>query len=145
MATIDIIRNGERVTLEGADADAFEAARTPTLNQARREKREAIRVRRNQAELTFPYLGGRYDASAAGRIAVLANAARQSGTGFPVRVAALDDTETSLSRAEMQAFELALATHLQGCSANVVALRQAVNAAGDVAAVRAVDVEAGWP
>ena len=39
---------------------------------------------------------------------MLANAARQSGAGFPVRVVALDDTETGLSRAEMQAFELAL-------------------------------------
>ena len=143
MATI--IRNGEAITLTADEEAAFEAARAPTLSQAKRAAKERIRERRDLAERTFLYLGARYDASAAGRIAVLANAARQSGAGFPVRVVALDDTETGLSRAEMQAFELALATHLQACSAQAVALRQAVQAAGDVAAVRAIDVEAGWP
>jgi hypothetical protein len=143
MATI--IRNGEAITLTAEEEAAFEASRSPTLNQAKRAARERIRDRRDQAERTFPYLGVRYDASAAGRIAVLANAARQSGTGFPVRVVALDDSEVSLSRAEMQAFELALATHLQACSANAKALRDAVQAAGDVPAVRAIDLEAGWP
>jgi hypothetical protein len=143
MATI--IRNGEAITLTAEEEAAFEASRAVTLPQAKRAARERIRDRRDQAERTFPYLAARYDASAAGRIAVLANAARQSGVGFPVRVVALDDSETSLSRAEMQAFELALATHLQACSANAKALRDAVQAAGDVPAVRAIDLEAGWP
>jgi hypothetical protein len=139
------IVNGETVQMSAEEEAAFEAARTPTLNQAKRAARERIRERRDLAERTFPYLGVRYDASAAGRIAVLANAARQSGTGFPVRVVALDDSETNLSRAEMQAFETALAAHLQACSTNATTLRQAVNACTDVAAVRAVDIEAGWP
>ena len=139
------IVNGVLMEMTAEEEAAFEASRTPTLAQARRAAKAAIRDRRDQAERTFPYLGARYDASAAGRIAVLANAARASGTGFPVRFVALDDTETGLSRAEMQAFETALATHLQACSANAQALRQAVQAAADVAAVRAVDVDAGWP
>lgn len=143
MATI--IRNGELITLTAEEEAEFEASRTPTLSQARKAAKEAIRNRREQAERTFPYLGIRYDASAAGRIAVLANAARQSGTGFPVRIVALDDSEVGLSRAEMQAFEMALATHLQACSANAKSLRDQVQAAADVAAVRAIDVEAGWP
>ena len=143
MATIQ--RNGEVVELTAEQEAALESSRTPTLQHARREWKDRIRARRELAERTFPYAGARYDASAAGRIAVLANAARISGAGFPVRVVALDDTETGLSRAEMQAFEAALATHLQACSANAQSLRQAVQAAADVAAVRAVDVDAGWP
>lgn len=145
MAT-KIVAGGEPVQMTAEEEAAFEALRTPTLNQAKRERREEIRRRRDLAERTFSYLGSRFDvAASAGRIAVLANAARASGAGFPVRFVALDDTEIGLSRAEMQAFETALATHLQACSANSVALRQAVNAAGDVAAVRAIDIEAGWP
>ena len=81
----------------------------------------------------------------AGRIAVLANAARQSGNGFPVRFVSEEDTEVSLSRAEMQTFETALATHLQACSANAKALRDAVQAAATSQAVLAIDIEAGWP
>lgn len=143
MATI--IRNGEVITLTAEEEASFEAGRTPTLQQARRQAKDRIRSNRKQAESTFPYGAARYDASAAGRIAVLANAARISGAGFPVREVAVDDSETSLSRAEYQAFEAALASHLQLCSANAQNLRQAVQAAADVAAVRAVDVDAGWP
>jgi hypothetical protein len=144
MAATKIV-NGAVVEMTPEEEAAFEASRTPTLGQARRAAKNLIRDRRDQAEKTFPYLTARYDASAAGRIAVLANAARISGAGFPVRFVALDDSEVGLSRAEMQTFEAALATHLQACSSNAKTLRDAVQAAGDVAAVRAVDVEAGWP
>jgi hypothetical protein len=144
MAT-KLVAGGEPVQMTAEEEAAFEALRGQTLPQAKRERREEIRRRRDLAELNFSYGGKVYSAAAAGRIAVLANAARASGTGFPVRFVAADDTETSLTRAEMQAFETALATHLQACSANSVTLRQAVNAAGDVAAVRAIDIEAGWP
>jgi hypothetical protein len=143
MATI--IRNSEVVELTAEEEAAFEASRRPVLSVAKKLKREAIRARRAQAELTFPYLSVRYDASEAGKIAVLANAARISASGFPVRVVSVDEAETNLSRAEYQAFEAALASHLQACSAHANTLRQAVNAAGDVAAALAVDVEAGWP
>lgn len=144
MATT-IIRNGELVQLTAEEEADFEASRTPTLQQARRSAKERIRDLRDLASRTFPYLGVRYDASMAGQIAVLANAARASGNGFPVRVVALDDSEVGLSRAEMQVFETALATHLQACSAKAKTLRDTVQAAGDVASVRAIDLEAGWP
>jgi hypothetical protein len=140
------IVNGDVVQMTAQEEAEFEASRTPTLSQARKEKKAQIKDRRELAERTFPYLGVRYDVSTlAGRIAVLANAARQSGTGFPVRFVALDDSEVGLSRAEMQAFELALATHLQACSANAKALRDAVQAASTPTAVQAIDIEAGWP
>lgn len=143
------IVNGDLVVMTPDEEAAFEASRRPVLSVAKKLARDRIRDRRDQAEKSFAYLGVRYDASAAGRIAVLANAARASGNGFPVRFVGIDaqgnEAETGLSRAEMQAFETALATHLQACSANAVALRQAVNASADVAAVLAVDVEAGWP
>lgn len=139
------IVNGNVVEMTPAEESAFEAARTPTLAQARKAAKARIRDLRDQAERSFPYLGIRYDASAAGRIAVLANAARASGNGFPVRFVALDDSEVGLSRAEMQAFETALATQLQACSTNAKALRDAVQAAATPQAVLAIDLEAGWP
>jgi hypothetical protein len=143
MATI--IRNGEVIELTAEQEAAFEASRTPTLTQAKRAARERIRALRDLAERSFPYLGVWYDASAAGRIAVLANRARISADGFPVRAVALDESETNLSRVEYQAFEAALGTHLQACSAHANTLRQQVNAATTVAAVLAIDLEAGAP
>lgn len=144
MAT-KIVAGSEPVNMSAEEEAVLEALRTPTLNQAKRAARNRIQALRDQAERSFPYAGTRYDSSAAGRIAVLANAARASATGFPVRVVAIDDSETNLSRAEYQAFETALATQLQACSAKATALRQTVNAASDVPAVRAIDLDAGWP
>lgn len=137
--------NGESVLMTAEEEAAFEESRQISLPQAKRAARERIRTLRDLAERSFPYLGAWYDASAAGRIAVLANRARISADGFPVRVVALDESETNLSRVEYQAFEAALGTHLQACSAHANTLRQQVNAATTVAAVLAIDLEAGAP
>lgn len=139
------IVNDQVVQMSAEEEAAFEALRQVTLPQAKRAARERISDIRARAERKFPYLGAWYDASTAGRIAVLANCARISGAGFPVRVAALDETETNLSRAEMQAFEAALGAHLQACSAYANTLRQQVNACTTVAEVQAVDLEVGVP
>jgi hypothetical protein len=137
--------NGESVLMSAEEEAAFEESRQISLPQAKRAARERIRTLRDLAERSFPYLGVWYDASAAGRIAVLANRARISADGFPVRVVALDESETNLSRVEYQAYEAALGTHLQACSAHANTLRQQVNAATTVAAVLAIDLEAGAP
>jgi hypothetical protein len=144
MATI--IRNGEVIELTAEEEAAFEVARTPTLAQAKRAARERIRGLMEMAQRGgFTYAGARYDSANAGLIAVLANAARAGAGGFPVRMIDLDDGETALSRAEVQAMEAALDMHIKACSAHAKTLRDAVAAAADVPAVRAIDLDAGWP
>jgi hypothetical protein len=138
--------NGESVVMTAEEEAAFEATRTPTLPQAKRAARERIRGLMEMAQRGgFVYAGARYDSRNAGMIAILANQARAGAGGFPVRMIDLDDGEAALSRAEVQAMEAALDAHLKLCSANAKTLRDAVAAAADVAAVRAVDLEAGWP
>ncbi len=140
------IVNGERVEMTAEEEAEFEAARTPSLAQAKRAARARIRERMDQAQRSgFVYAGARYDSANAGRIAVLANQARAGAGGFPVRMLDLDGGDTALSRAEIQAMELALDAHLKACSTNAKALLDATQAAADVAAVQAVNVEAGWP
>lgn len=139
------IVNGEPVEMTAEEEAAFEASRMPRLNPAKDTARARIQELRERAERSFPYSGKRYDASSAGRIAMLANAARTSAQGFPVLEVATDGSETKLSRTEYQAFEAALIAQLQACSARALALRDAVRTAVDVPAVQAIDLEAGWP
>lgn len=144
MATI--IRNGEVVALTAEEEAAFEAIRTPTLNQAKKQAKARLRDRFQQAQRGgFTYAGARYDSADAGYIAVLANQARAGAGGFPVRFFDLADGEAALSRAEVQALEAALDSHLKTCTATAKALRDAIQAAATVDAVRSIDLEAGWP
>lgn len=136
------ILNGQVVDMTTED----EAAMQLSMPQAKRITRGRIAARRLEAERGgFTYAGKRYDSNDRGTIALLANGARAGAAGFPVRVVALDDTETALTAAEYQAFEAAAISHLLACSANARTLRQAVNAAADVDAVLAIDLDAGWP
>lgn len=140
------IVNGESIAMSADEEAAFEAERTPNLSQAKRAARARIRGLMETAQRGgFVYAGARYDSANAGLVAILANQARVGAGGFPVRMIDLDDGETALSRAEVQAMEAALDAHLKACSAHAKVLRDAVAAAVDVAAVRAIDIEAGWP
>lgn len=140
------IVNGEVVAWSPEEEAAFEAERAVPLSQVRKAARARIRERMDQAQRSgFVYAGARYDSANAGRIAVLANQARAGANGFPVRMLDLDDGDTALSRSEIQAMEVALDTHLKACSTNAKALRDAVSAAADAAAVNAINLDAGWP
>lgn len=145
MAATKIV-NGGPVEMTAEEEAAFENMRTPPLSQVKKEAKARIRDRMDQAQRGgFAYAGARYDSANAGRIAVLANQARAGAGGFPVRMIDLDDGETALSRAEVQAMEASLDAHFKACSANAKALRDAVASAADVAAVRAINIDAGWP
>ena len=145
------IVNGQLVDMDPAEEAAFEAGRTPTLNQARREMRDRIALRRLQAETSgYVHLTKRYDSRTAdlARLSILAARARTAkaaASAFSVRVIASDDSESSMNADEVIALEVSAGDHFLGCSANARTLRQAVNAAADVAAVLAVDINAGWP
>lgn len=51
----------------------------------------------------------------------------------------------TLNQAQMTGIALAVAAHVQGCFSNEGALTVAINAAATVAAVQAIDLNAGWP
>jgi len=143
--------NGEEVEMTSEEVAAFEAARTPTLAQAKKAARKAISSRREKAETSgFLHLGVRYDSSSAdlARMAVLgerARTAKATSESFSVRVAASDDSESNMNANEYIALEKSAGDHFVACSANARTLRQAVGNAADLAAVLAVDIESGWP
>jgi hypothetical protein len=145
------IVNGQLVDMALDEEAAFEAGRTPTLQQAKRAAREQIALRRLQAETGgFAHLAVRYESKPANlsRIAILAERARTAkaaSQSFTVRVTAEDDSDTAMNANEYIAYEVSAGNHFVACSDRARTLRQAVNAAADVAAVLAIDINAGWP
>jgi len=143
--------NGVEVDMTPEEVIAFEAARTPTLPQARKLMRERIAARRVKAEQGgFLYLTARYDSdgNSLARLAVLASRAKTAKANnetVSVTLIAADDTQSQFNANELIALEVSAGDHFIACSANAKTLRQAVNQAVDVAAVLAVDLEVGWP
>jgi hypothetical protein len=122
-----------------------------TLQRAKQEAREAIIHRWAKAEgdgLAFQTKRIETDTDNISRIGVLARRARQAkddGQPFPVSLIAADETVLNLTRAEILLLDTALGDHFKACSDNARTLRQAVTAAATVAAVEAINIEAGWP
>lgn len=143
--------NGVPVEMSPAEEAAFEAARTPTLAQAKRAAREALAARLIRAEQSsFVFQTGRVVADAAmlSRIAVLALRAQRAiadSETITVRIALEDGSTLNLNRQEMLDLAKAAGDHFIACSANARTLRQAINAAATLAEVAAVDIETGWP
>ena len=143
--------NGVLLDMTPEEEAAFEAGRTPTLQQAKREMRARIAERRIVAEMAgFLHLTVRYasDGASLARMSVLAERARTAKAAsepFSVRVVSMDDGDTAMNANELLALEVSAGDHYVACSANARTLRQAVGNAADVAAVLAVDINAGWP
>lgn len=146
------IVNGELVDMTPDEEAAFEAGRTLTLVQARREMRARIAERRGLAEqggyLHLQVLYGSRGAELA-RLSVLAARARTAKADgentWRARMVAADDSESNMNADEVIALEKSAGDHFVACAANARSLRQAVNAASDTASVLAVDVNDGWP
>lgn len=146
------IVNGELVDMTPDEEAAFEAGRTLTLVQARREMRERIATRREIAEqggfthLTIVYSSRGADLA---RLSILAERARTAKAAaentWRARMVAADDSESNMNADEVIALEKSAGDHFVACAANARSLRQAVNAAADTASVLAVDINDGWP
>ena len=146
------IVNGELVDMTPDEEAAFEAGRTLTLVQARREMRERIATRREIAEqggfthLTIVYSSRGADLA---RLSIMAQRARTAKAAaentWRARMVAADDSESNMNADEVIALEKSAGDHFVGCAANARSLRQAVNAAADTASVLAVDINDGWP
>lgn len=143
--------NGRPVEMDAAEEAAFEAARTPTLAQAKRAAREALAARLVGAEQSsFTYQTGRIvsDPAMLSRIAILAHRAQRAiadSETITVRIALEDGSTLSLTRQEMLDLAKAAGDHFIACSANARTLRQAIQAATTLAEVAAVSLESGWP
>lgn len=143
--------NGVPVEMSPAEEAVFEAARTPTLAQAKRAAREALAARLIRAEQSsFVFQTGRVVADAAmlSRIAILALRAQRAiadSETITVRIALEDGSTLNLNRQEMLDLAKAAGDHFIACSANARTLRQAINAANSLAEVYAVGIESGWP
>lgn len=143
--------DGVPVEMSPAEEAVFEAARTPTLAQAKRAAREALAARLIRAEQSsFVFQTGRVVADAAmlSRIAILALRAQRAiadSETITVRIALEDGSTLNLNRQEMLDLAKAAGDHFIACSANARTLRQAINAANSLAEVYAVDIESGWP
>lgn len=143
--------DGVPVEMSPAEEAVFEAARTPTLAQAKRAAREALAARLIRAEQSsFVFQTGRVVADAAmlSRIAILALRAQRAiadSETITVRIALEDGSTLNLNRQEMLDLAKAAGDHFIACSANARTLRQAINAANSLAEVYAVGIESGWP
>jgi len=144
--------NGNLVEMTPDEEAEFETSRALTLPQARREMRARIAARRERAENGgFQHLGVLYESRGAdlARLPLLAARARTAKAAgentWRARVVAADDSESNMNADEVIALEKSAGDHFVACAANARALRQAVNAAADVAAALAIDIEVGWP
>ncbi|ARS29089.1 DUF4376 domain-containing protein [Sphingomonas sp. KC8] len=80
--------------------------------------------------------------SGAVQMAMLAQAA---GQPFAVAWTMADNTDAAHDAGQMIALGLAVGGHVDACHAAARAVRAAIDAAGDAAAIGAVDIEAGYP
>lgn len=145
------IVNGQPVVMDAAEEAAFEAARTPTLAQAKRAARELLAARLVLAEQSsFAFQTGRIvsDPAMLSRIGILAHRAQRAvadSEAITVRIALEDGSTVNLNRQEMLDLSKAAGDHFIACSANARTLRQAIQAATTLAEVAAVNIESGWP
>jgi hypothetical protein len=143
--------SGTVTPMDPAEEAEFESSRRLTLPQVKRAKKGAILVRLNEAEragFTFQTKRIPSDADSLARISIIASRARRAqadGAAFSVVWFADDDSALTLNRTELQDLDKAAGDHFKACSDNARTLRQAVSAAGTVAEVEAIDVNAGWP
>lgn len=142
--------NGVQVAMTADEIAAFELERTPTLAEAKRAKKAAILRRWEKSEASGVEYQSKTietDVASLARLGVLARRARQAvadSESFSVAIVAADDSILNLSRTEILELDKVIGDKFKACADNAKTLRQAVNAAADLAAVAAVDISAGW-
>ncbi|MEN2747083.1 DUF4376 domain-containing protein [Sphingomonas sp. T9W2] len=123
----------------------------PTINQQRALVWEAVRAARDRAEwwgCSTPL--GRADSGpdsqrkVAGAVQ-LAMIAQAGGAPFSIDWTMQDNSSVTHDAAAMIALGVAVGQHVAACHAVALAKRSAIEAAGNVEALAAIDVEGGWP
>lgn len=147
--------NGVPVVMTPAEEAAFEAERTPTLGQAKRDARRRVRNRQLQARANgFLYQAQRIDSDNDTLTDILVFEARgrrakedNETWANPVRFQAADGSNINLSRQETLDLAKAAGDHLMVVNERARTLIQAINQAADNAAVAAAinDIDNGWP
>lgn len=72
-------------------------------------------------------------------------ALEESGSTDPVNFKLTATAWRSWTLTDLKAYGAAIDAHIQACFDNEAALAEAINAAADLDALRAIDLDAGWP
>ena len=120
-------------------ADVLASAKAHMLGQ--------LSARRDQAENAFTYGGVpvKLDEGTTARLAAASAGLARKPSGETVDWQLARGVFQSLDLAALEAFGDAAFDHVQECFANARALVDAINAAADLDALRAIDLDAGWP
>ena len=139
--------NGVNIQMTPAEEADFEASRTPSLAQAKSDLRARLRRRRQQAEAAGITVGAHPVPTDSEFVARLRSLKEWSddNTGEAIQVERANGAFVSLTRAQLIAVAKAVAAHMRDCNEVEAAKATAVAALPDLAAVRAYDVDAGWP
>lgn len=117
------------------------------LVDLKKERLAALAARRWQAEtggIVFMGMSIKTDEDTQRKITgAYVQATRDSG--FVVKWKVAPGVFIDLDAAAIIAIGDAVTAHIQACFANEAALTAAILAAGDVAALSAIDIESGWP
>lgn len=132
-------------------ATGEETSYTPpplSLEERKTVMQDAIRSRRQQAELSGAVVGGvpvRSDEGSQRKIAGAVQLFEKDGTLTAIDFEAQPGIWVTLDQATMEAIGVAVGRHIQACFSNARALSEAVDAAEDNDALDLIDMEAGWP
>lgn len=118
---------------------------------AKIDMREAVMRRRDRAEFSgCNTLLGRMDTDADSQRKIngsvtMALIAQAAGQPFSIDWTMADNSTVAHDGPAMIAAGVAVGMHVSACHENALALKAAVDAAADVVALAAIDIEEGWP
>lgn len=130
-----------------ADQASYDAVMAAQFEAKKSAKLATLAARRWQAEtggIVFMGMSIKTDEDTQRKITgAYVQATRDSG--FVVKWKVAPGVFIDLDAAAIIAIGDAVTAHIQACFANEAALTAAILAAGDVAALSAIDIESGWP
>lgn len=139
--------NGVRVTLSAQEEADLEASRTPTLAQAKRAKVEALRsVREDKLNADLTVGAKTIDITPEFRAQLRElQAYSDANPSDPLTVFTANGKAVDVTRAQLVAVNTALHNRMKLINDAAKVKADTIEAAGDLAAVAAVNLDQGWP
>lgn len=142
---------GTRVNCATGEVETFTLSE-PSLDEAKASKWAAAKAKRDiqiDAGVTVPGIGT-FDSDSVSRnnitgAVTMALIAQGAGAPFTIGWKLADNTVTTLDAAQMIGVGVAMGQYVAACHANAQAIGLAIQGAGDVETVEAIDIGAGWP
>lgn len=130
--------------LDGAEIEPFR--RFATLEEAKAARIKELSQRRERAERAFVFAGVAIDLDNGTQRRIGDAILGLELAGEPsVRWRVARGVFATFTKAQLEALGAAAFAHVQACFANVETLEGAIEAGASIAAVEAIDLEAGWP